>query len=128
MTWQALWVFRTVETIQVTACLICALATALTLKDALDTRRNILRDGTNHGAQLWSLVNVRGKVCLTAVQLVSLIMGSDRLFLLLSGYVPTMPCRFVVFGILRTGMSGLVAITAMLNMVAFRRMRKNDTP
>lgn len=60
---------------------------------------------------------------MTIVVLIGMAMGLDRVHLLLSGFIPTSSARFVVYGLLRTAMVCFVAVIALLNMYAYRRLR-----
>lgn len=116
------WGFLALELPQILVCLACLIINLLTLKDAMDTRRRIVASGMNHGADKWANIQVRGKSCLLAVQIFSAGMGIDRLVFLCDGYRPQMPVHYIGFGIARTAISVCVAITAWMNMRAFREL------
>lgn len=111
------------EIAQTTASALCLLAVLITLKDAIAVRRRVIKSGQNHGADIWSWINVRGKGCLTAVELIILAAKIERANLAFGGYQPPSMARWTMFGIGYTLVAALVAATAIANMASFHKLR-----
>jgi hypothetical protein len=126
MSWKICSGLPLAEIAQLVTCLACLVINSITLRDAFETRRRIISSGRNHGADIWSWINVRGKGCFVAVQLLIVAMGVDRLNLLLHGYHPELMNRWVAFGLARTVIGLLVAATAWANMRSFQRLRDSE--
>jgi hypothetical protein len=121
-----LWPLMVCELIQAFVCLASLLINGLALEDSVRARRDILHSKLNHGADVWSRASVRNKGCFVVVQIFSTSMSIDRVMLLASGYEPHMIGHWHVFGVLRTLMSVLVAFTAYVTMVAFRKLEREQ--
>jgi biopolymer transport protein ExbB/TolQ len=103
--------------------LACLATSIITLSDALRSYRRIRESGENHGADVYAWASVRSKASFVAVELLIVAMSVDRVWLLVDGYQTDLFGHFIAFGVCRTVIGLLVAVTAYVNMRAFARLR-----
>lgn len=107
--------------------LLSLVATAITFVDAIRIRRRVNRSGQNHGAHIWSWINVRGKGCMVVVELTLLALRCERLRLIAFHlYKPLSFTRFVIFGIAYSLCAILIAWTSWANMRSWHALRDSQ--
>jgi hypothetical protein len=114
------------ESVQIAIRALSFLIVVPTLNEAIKTRRRVLANGDNHGADVFSLTALRGRVAFLFVEAIMLAMAVDRCRMLLNSYVPDYWLRFILFGAGQTVASMLVAWTAWSNMRAYRGLRDGE--
>lgn len=117
------WGLVTLEAAQAAINLACLAISIYTVSDSLASYRRIRASGQNHGADVAAWASVRSKGANVVVLGLVLLIGVDRIVLLLCSYHPELIGHFIIFGAARTLISVLITITAYANMISFRRLR-----
>lgn len=112
----------TLEIALLALVLVCGLANALTLKEAIRDRLLVIRAGDSNGGAAWTLISLRHKICFFCIQVLFVVWGIDRLYFLVH-YGLTDVARFVVYGLARASASVLIAWVAWSAMCFFRKLQ-----